>query len=68
MTDLKELCWKLFTQTGQIQYYMLYKSLGDEQLQMDIKVNGIVLTTQEYKDKDVLISIFTAELGKITAV
>ncbi len=35
---------------------------------MDIKVNGIVLTTQEYKDKDVLISIFTAELGKITAV
>ncbi len=35
---------------------------------MDIKVNGIVLSATNYKEKDVLVSIFTAELGKITAV
>ena len=35
---------------------------------MEIKVNGIVLSATNYKEKDVLITIFTAELGKITAV
>ena len=35
---------------------------------MDYVVNGIVLKVQSYKDKDVLINLFTAELGKITAV
>ena len=35
---------------------------------MDYIFNGIVLKCQDYKDKDVLVTIFTAEVGKITAV
>lgn len=33
----------------------------------EIKVNGIVLSVTEYGEKDALLTIFTAELGKITA-
>ncbi|MBR4745649.1 MAG: YqzL family protein [Clostridia bacterium] len=29
MLDVKELCWRLFEETGEIKYYMLYKSLED---------------------------------------
>ena len=35
---------------------------------MELIVNGIVLKCQDYKDKDVLATLFTAELGKITVV
>lgn len=34
----------------------------------EYKVKGIVLTTSDYKEKDILITIFTVELGKIRAV
>lgn len=34
----------------------------------EYKVKGIVLTTTDYKDKDILITLFTVELGKIRAV
>ncbi len=30
MKDLAQLCWELFTSTGEIKYYMLYKSLTSE--------------------------------------
>lgn len=33
----------------------------------EIKVNGIVLSVTEYGEKDALLTIFTVELGKITA-
>ena len=33
----------------------------------EIKVNGIVLSVTDYGEKDVLLNIFTVELGKITA-
>ena len=29
MLDIKQLCWDLFSKTGQVKYYMLYKSLED---------------------------------------
>jgi len=35
---------------------------------MEYKVTGIVLTAQDYKEKDILITLFTAELGKIKCV
>lgn len=28
--DLKDICWQLFLTTGQINYYMLYKSLKEK--------------------------------------
>lgn len=34
----------------------------------ELKVNGIVLNSADYKENDILITIFTAELGKIKAV
>ena len=34
----------------------------------EIKVKGIVLNSSDYKDKDILITLFTLELGKIKAV
>lgn len=34
----------------------------------EYKVKGIVLTANDYKDKDILITLFTIELGKIRAV
>ena len=34
----------------------------------EYKVKGIVLTSSDYKDKDILITLFTVELGKIRAV
>ncbi len=34
----------------------------------EIKVNGIVLSTTPYKDNDMLLRIFTPEIGKITAI
>ena len=34
----------------------------------EYKVNGIVLSSSDYKEKDILINLFTAELGKIRAV
>ena len=30
MQNLADLCWELFTSTGEIRYYMLYKSLTGE--------------------------------------
>ena len=34
----------------------------------EIKVNGIVLSTCPYKDNDLLLKVFTPEIGKITAI
>ena len=34
----------------------------------EYKVKGIVLSASDYKDKDILITLFTVELGKIRAV
>ena len=34
----------------------------------EYKVKGIVLSTSDYKDKDILVTLFTVELGKIRAV
>lgn len=34
----------------------------------EYRVNGIVLHAMDYKEKDILITLFTAELGKISAV
>lgn len=34
----------------------------------EFKVKGIVLTSSDYKDKDILLTIYTVELGKIRAV
>ena len=34
----------------------------------EYKVKGIVLSASDYKDKDILITLFTVELGKIKAV
>lgn len=35
---------------------------------MEYKVKGIVLSSTDYKEKDILITLFTVELGKIRAV
>ena len=35
---------------------------------MEYKVKGIVLSASDYKEKDILITLFTVELGKIKAV
>ena len=34
----------------------------------EFKVKGVVLASKDYKEKDILITLFTVELGKITAV
>lgn len=28
--ETRALCWKLFQETGEVSYYMLYKALEDE--------------------------------------
>ncbi len=30
MEDLKNTCWKLFNETGEVSYYLLYKALKEE--------------------------------------
>lgn len=30
LNTMRELCWQLFVSTGQINYYLLYKSLEEK--------------------------------------
>ncbi len=30
MTNLKDVCWQLFVSSGNISYYLLYKSLEEK--------------------------------------
>lgn len=29
--ETRDLCWKLFKETGEVSYYMLYKALENEE-------------------------------------
>ncbi len=31
MQDAKEILWKLFAETGQVNYYMMFKAMEDEE-------------------------------------
>ena len=64
----EELCWKLFKETGKINYYLLYSALKRKKWLEDLEVTGIVLSAMPYKEKDKLVYIFTVELGLITGI
>ena len=60
--------WDLFTKTGEISYYMLYKKLTKKWDKMEEKLNGIVLSAINYGENDKILSIFTLEQGIISAI